>query len=240
LANTFAECLQITREGKEIMIKSENINSFIGPEEFKECLAEAMKWYGVYKHGFDQRDLLPTAAYLVKFLLERAGFSKRHGAWVCVNGLKRGRGRTDVRKEIEAIAEVDPYECMVDIYCGVGKKDPFIPLITMECEGAAEFSGEVSKSATSENCDYLWDLFKLLQVSSPFRVFLALCAEKKTGELQRKICELVKGYRKHRNPTDVVYAVVFPWEKLDGETITVQRWSGRESICKEYPMALGA
>jgi len=38
------------------MIKTE----LIGPEDFIECLGEAMRWYGVYKSGFDQKDLLPT------------------------------------------------------------------------------------------------------------------------------------------------------------------------------------
>jgi hypothetical protein len=222
------------------MIKSENINTFVGPEVFKECLAEAMQWYGVYRHGFDQKDLLPTAAYLSTLLLRKAGISKKDGVWICVNRLNKGRGRMRAKAEIEKIAKVDPYECMVDIYCGLGRKDPYKPLITMECEGCAGYSGEVGKSSTADNCDYLWDLFKLLQVSSPLRIFLALCSEKKTGGLQRNIDRHVKAYQGRRNSKDEVYAVVIPWVDLEGKTVIVQRWSGRESIYKKYPMTIGA
>lgn len=220
------------------MIKSASINSLIGPEEFKECLVEAMQWYGVYRHGFDQKDLLPTAAYLSTLLLRKAGISKKDRVWVCVNRLNKGRGRLRAKAEIEKIAKVDPYECMVDIYCGVGRKDPYKPLITMECEGCAGYSGEVGKSSTADSCDYLWDLFKLLQVSSPLRIFLALCSEKKTRDLQRNVDMHVKAYQERRDPKDEVYAVVIPWVVLKGKTIIVQRWSGPKSISQRYPVTL--
>jgi hypothetical protein len=164
-------------------------------------------------------------------MLRRTGVSKRDGVWVCVNGLRRGRGRIDVKNEIKKFAKVDPYECMVDIYCCIGQKDPYKPLITMECEGAAWNSGEVKRSATSDDCDYLWDLFKLLQVPSPLRVFLALCAENKVADLQWLIDRNVKAYSGLRKPKDVVYAVVIPWATLKGKPITIQRWSGNKSTC---------
>ena len=239
MAEAFANFPIIHRE-VEAMIKGARINSSIGPEVFKECLVEAMQWYGVYKEGFNQKDLLPTGAYLVKFMLRKAGVSKRDGVWVCTNGLKRGRHRIEVKTEIEKIAKVDYYECMVDIYCCAGRKDPYTPLITMECEGAAWNSGEIKRSATSDDCDYLWDLFKLLQVPSPLRVFLALCAKKKVEDLQWLINRHVKTYREARKPNDVIYAVVVPWVKLKGKTITIQRWSGRDSAAQKFQLKIGA
>ena len=222
------------------MIKGAKINSSIDPEVFGDCLVEAMEWYGVSKQGFDQKDLLPTAAYFSKLLLAKAGASKGDGVWVCINRLKKGRARLKVKAEIEKIAKVEPYECMVDIYCCAGKKDPYDPLITMECEGAAWNSGEVNRSATSDDCDYLWDLFKLLQVPSPLRVFLALCAEKKVEDLQWLIHRHVKDYRGSRKLNDVIYAVVIPWVKLKGKTITVQRWSGRNLSAQKFQLRVGA
>jgi hypothetical protein len=142
--------------------------------------------------------------------------------------------------EIEKIAKVEPYECMVDIYCGVGGNDPYVPLITMESEGCAAYSGEVGKSATSDDCDYLWDLFKLLQVPSPLRIFLALCAEKKMEELQGLIESHVKAYRGLRKSKDVVYAIVIPWIELKGKTVTIQRWSGKNSTGKKYHIKVGS
>lgn len=222
------------------MVKGKNINTSIAPEVFKECLVEAMKWYGVYTKGFDQKDLLPTAAYLAKLLLVSAGASKRDGLWVCANGLKKGRHRLEVKREVEKIAQVEPWECMVDIYCCAGRKDPCRPLLTMECEGCAGYSGEVRKSATPDSCDYLWDLFKLLMVPSPLRIFLAICNEKKVNELQGLIHRDVKAYREYRKPEDQVYAVVVPGVKLEGKTIIIQRWSGRDSAARKIPLRIGA
>jgi hypothetical protein len=221
------------------MSKNANINSLIGPEVFKECLAEAMQWYGVYKKGLDQKDLLPTAAYFAKLLLKKAGTTKREKVWVCANGLKKGRDRRNVKTEIKKIAKIEHYECMVDIYCCRGNKDPYVPLITMECEGCAGYSGEVQKSATSDNCDYLWDLFKLLQVPSPLRVFFALCSKKKTEALERLIDRHVNTYGNLRKSTDVVYAVVIPSVKLKGKSLTVQSWTGPKSTVQKYSMPLG-
>lgn len=221
------------------MMKSASVNYSIGPDVFKECLAEAMKWYGVYKKGFDQKDLLPTAAYFAQLLLKKAGASKKDGVWVCANGLKKGRDRRNVKAEIKKIAKVEPYECMVDIYCCRGSKDPYTPLITMECEGFVGYSGEVRRSATSDDCDYLWDLFKLLQVPSPLRVFFALCSEKKTETLQKLIGGHVMAYRNFRKSTDVVYAVVIPSVKLKGKSLTVQSWTGPKSAVQKSSMPLG-
>ena len=239
MAGAFANFPIIHRE-VEAMIKGARINSSIGPEVFKECLVEAMEWYGVYKKGFDQKDLLPTAAYFAKLMLAKAGATKADGIWVCTNGLKKGRDRLEVKAEIEKIAKVEPYECMVDIYCCAGHRDPYRPLITMECEGFAGYSGEVRRSATPDSCDYLWDLFKLLMVPSPLRIFLAICAEKKMKDLQRLIDRDVKAYRNYRSPKDDVYAVVVPWAELEGKTIIVQRWSGRNSAGKRIPLTIGA
>ena len=92
----------------------------------------------------------------------------------------------------------------------------------------------------SDDCDYLWDLFKLLQVPSPLRVFLPLCAEKKVEDLQWLIHRHVKDYRGSRKLNDVIYAVVIPWVKLKGKTITIQRWSGRNMAAQRIPFRIGA
>ena len=57
MAEAFANFPIIHRE-VEAMIKGARINSSIGPEVFKECLVEAMQWYGVHRQGFDQKDIL--------------------------------------------------------------------------------------------------------------------------------------------------------------------------------------
>jgi hypothetical protein len=126
---------------------------------------DAMNEYGVDKKGFYQTDLLPTGAILAGLILEP--LKEREGNYVtaCVSRLK---GRRYAKSFLSArVHEIDRHECMVDIYCCEGTKDPCRPLLTMECEAATGHGRDVSASATSDECDYLWDLFKLLQVPSP-------------------------------------------------------------------------
>ena len=96
----------------------------------------------------------------------------------------------------------------------------------MECEEYAGHSKEVTPRASSETCDYLWDLFKLLQVTSSLRVFLAICTEKKRSLLEPQVESMVKGYGEilERGNWEV-FTVIFPGTKLDGKNIKVQGWT---------------
>ncbi len=48
----------------------EEKNAHINMETFITCFRNALKWYEVDKSGLDQADLLPTAAVLVRFILD--------------------------------------------------------------------------------------------------------------------------------------------------------------------------
>jgi hypothetical protein len=205
-------------------------------DRFKKALIDATNWYGVDKAGFDQKDLLPTGAVLAGYLLDATG-AKDSGKYVTasVSKLRGDHGRKEAYKFlIDRVHEIDPHECMVDIYCCEGEVDPFNPLLTMECEASSGHGRDLSRSATSDDCDYLWDLFKLLQVPSPLRVFLAITKQEKVEELERHIEKLVVEYASARKAEDEVFSVVFPDKSLDGKRTRIMRWSGGASPQSDF------
>jgi hypothetical protein len=199
----------------------------LGIDKFGECLRKAMEWYGVDKNGFDQKDLLPTAAILAANIIDVNKNPTDKKPRVCINGMEKDGDREEARNFLKRRARVYSEECLVDIYCYRRQADPFRPIITMECEGSDGHSGNVKRDASSLNCDYLWDLFKLLQVASPLRIFLAICRENKRSLLMKQVDALVRGYRQNiLKNDDEVFAVIFPSTKWKKENIRVQSWTG--------------
>ncbi|TFG61291.1 MAG: hypothetical protein E4H32_07550 [Nitrospirales bacterium] len=198
----------------------------LGNDQFRECLERAMTWYGVDRAGFDQKDLLPMAAVLAAQI---TGVTKRPGEKkprICINGMEKDKNRKMAKKYLMRRIRVHPEECMVDLYCYSGQSDPFLPILTMECEGHAGHSKDVTPRASSETCDYLWDLFKLIQVPSPLRIFLAICTEKKRSLLEKQVGAMVRNYGDIlKRDCGEVFAVIFPETKLTGKTIMVQGWT---------------
>ena len=202
----------------------------LGTDRFGECLREAMEWYGVDKDGFDQKDLLPTAAILGAKIIDVKKKPDDKKPRVCMNGMEKDSDREKARRYLKKRAKFYSEECMVDIYCYRCEADPFRPIITMECEGSDGHSGDVKPNASSLNCDYLWDLFKLLQVASPLRIFLAICRENKRSLLMKRVDATVRGYRQNiLKNDDEVFAVIFPSTKWKKGNIRVQGWTGPQA-----------
>src|SRR3989304_8212468 len=200
--------------------------SSLGIDRFQDCLEKAMRWYEVDQAGFDQRDLLPTAAVLAAQILDIKRRPGEKRPRICINGLEKDKNRKIGKKQLMRRARVHDEECMVDLYCYTGKSDPFRPILTMECEGYAGHSKDVTQLASSETCDFLWNLFKLLQVSSPLRVFLAICTEKKRSLLEKRVETMVRGYGDIlKRDNGEVFVVIFPETKLTGKTVKVQGWT---------------
>jgi hypothetical protein len=205
----------------------------LGIDRFGECLRKAMEWYGVDKDGFDQKDLLPTAAILAAEIIDVKNIlSGDKKPQVCMNGMGKDSNREKARRYLKQRAKYYSEECMVDIYCYRHQADPFRPILTMECEGSDGHSVDVKDDASSLNCDYLWDLFKLLQVASPLRIFLAICRENKRSLLMKRVDATVRGYRQNiLKNDDEVFAVIFPstkWKK-EKKNIRVQGWTGPQA-----------
>ena len=89
----------------------------------------------------------------------------------------------------------------------------------------------MTSTSTPEDSEILWDLFKLLQVPSPIRIFMNLCTEKnrRIDLLERKIKSMVDMYRQTPRTWNETFSVVFPGGKLQGKKVNVYRWTASKS-----------
>jgi hypothetical protein len=110
----------------------------------------------------------------------------------------------------------------------------------MECEGACGQGKELTSKSTPEDSEILWDLFKLLQVPSPIRIFMNLCTEKdrRIDLLERKIIDMVDKYRQIPRTWNETFSVVFPGGKLAGKEVNVYRWTASKSKPKMISISL--
>ena len=82
-------------------------------------------------------------------------------------------------------------------------------------------------NSDSSNDGYLWDLYKLLQVPSPVRVFIARHAQVGHPELQRRIADVVLAYAPRYSTDDRIFSVLFPTARFaptDEHAYPVQGW----------------
>jgi hypothetical protein len=113
-------------------------------------------------------------------------------------------------------------ECIVDVAVYAGKKDPYDTLITAESEA---FADNIKKSSTSENSDYLWDFYKLLQVPSRVRLFVArIRTQRKFEILKDRINWLIRCYQNNLREGDRVFSLVLPTARRDCGSICIQGW----------------
>jgi len=198
-------------------------------ETFVECLVQAMHDYKIDKEGFAQKDLFPTAALLAGHLLKESAATGH--TTICMAHMKKDNNRKWVARQLEKMGfEIEPYECLLDIYCCTAMQ-PYQTLLTIECEGACGQGKELTSKSTPEDSEILWDLFKLLQVPSPIRIFMNLCTEKnrRIDLLERKIDSMVNMYRKTPRAANETFSIVFPAGRLEGKEVNVYRWIASRS-----------
>jgi len=114
-------------------------------------------------------------------------------------------------------------ESMLDVMVCKGERDPFQTLITAESEG---YSGHgIEHTSTSENNDYLWGLFKLLQVPSQVRLFVARISRmEKCNRLQERVAWLINCYPRLLREGDRIFSLVLPTALRDCGNISVHGW----------------
>jgi hypothetical protein len=121
------------------------------------------------ERGLRQRDIKSLVVRTVDTLVVKAYPASGPAAsyWLCANRCKR----------IPNLAtRHSPYESMVDVAVYAGDRDPYRTLITAESEASPVH--RLGPRSQSSNSDYLWDFWKLLQVPSPLRLFVALVRDK--------------------------------------------------------------
>ena len=200
---------------------------------FRDLLDAAMREYEV-RIELEQRDLLPMAVLLADKLVG-ALLARTNGPKPTLYAA-RMTDDSDRKWVIKQLRNTkynsSGGECMIDVYVCRGNKDPFKPVVTMECEGYLGHARHVTRDASSESCDYLWDLFKLLQVPSPLRVFLAITTMGKVKQLEELVANQVQEYQHCRDNTDVILSGVFPGAVFHDKAINLTWWQGadRESL----------
>lgn len=123
-------------------------------------------------------------------------------------------------------------ETMLDVAVYRGSTDPYITLATAESE--ASHQHEVLDSSTTDTSDYLWDLFKLLQVPSPVRLYVARASGvKKCQILESRVEFVVKGYQECLREQDRLYSIVLPTASRDYSMLRCAGWVKQNSSLKE-------
>ncbi len=111
---------------------------------------------------------------------------------------------------------------MVDMTVYAGNIDPYETLVTAESEAYAD---NIHRSSNSFDSGYLWDLYKLLQVPSRLRVFVARIATPgKCKILEDRIEWVIKCYGRNLREGDRIFSLVLPTARRDCGPIRVYGW----------------
>lgn len=174
-----------------------------------------------------QRDLKALAVMTVDQLAN--GMAPKQELWMCANRC------TNID-----LSHASPYkyECMLDVHLMRGRADPYETCITAEAEGypghyrhLAQSSG---KKKDMENDDPLWDLFKLLAVPSPLRLFFALGSTRHWARVAEAFSDFADKYRERWKEGDL-WLVYVPTAHLASESVRVMHWPrDDEGQAKEF------
>lgn len=97
-------------------------------------------------------------------------------------------------------------EKVVDILVRKGLTDPFVTLVSAESEAS---DSPFSPTSDSRNNCRFWDLYKLLQVPSPLKVFVT-CTDRDQVLLRERIAATVRSYWRLHQDGDRVFALMLP------------------------------
>jgi hypothetical protein len=192
----------------------------IGPADVKRAFQEAIKRLGASCAGLADLPLSqPSVKYVVYLALDIL-VGEIHGSdpavYLCARGSK---AVAPVLLNTKPCSD----EYMLDVVVLRGEKDPLTTLATAESEAFEEHG--ICEYSSSNECDYLWDLFKLLHFPSPLRLFFARVRGPRRCELlEGKIEDFVRGYYEEtfRNG-DRFFSAVLPTRSEEYGKI---RWRG--------------
>jgi hypothetical protein len=114
-------------------------------------------------------------------------------------------------------------ESMVDVAVYRGETDPYETLATAESEAFCEH--EALPTSTSDTSDYLWDLYKLLQVPSPLRLFVArVRTMQRCRDLEGRIGFFVSAYYGVLREGDRIFSIILPTAGREYDSIQCLGW----------------
>lgn len=122
-------------------------------------------------------------------------------------------------------AEACHEECMVDINIMYADFHPYETLLTVESEGYEDHAVHLKKHGwESDENDMMWDLYKLLTVPSPVRLFVTRSSKNNQECLMESTQEMVGAYSGFLGDS-IVCAVQMPTEQLEDTPATMAVWN---------------
>ena len=179
----------------------------IGLQHVQDAFAQAVRHLEL-EMPLPQKAVKPALIVAVDKLVGIAYGKQNPLPWLCASGISRFGAEDKVQN-------TRPYarEYMLDVTVYRGDSDPYTPLATAESEAYAEH--EARDSSSSDTSDYLWDFYKLLQVPSPLRVFIArVRGIERCKVLERRLEQFcTKYYCQCLSEGDRVFTLVLPMDQ---------------------------
>lgn len=168
-----------------------------------------------------QTDLLPVSVLAADHLLGTLAAVGRARPFICAAAMGRNADRQWVASNLLNATHY-PYENMVDVCAMRGASDPYEVVLTMESEGWGQNGAHLAKKGATDNAA-LWDLYKLLQVPSPARIFVTRMADRHHEGLLAATAHLARVYEQAVTPGDL-FAVQIPSASLKTASALVAHW----------------
>lgn len=190
-------------------------------DQVRAALTHAMGEYGHPKMG--QKWLKPTTVLLLDALVPALSVPASPRPFICMNSMQKEDWRVWVRNH--GLRHLAPYdhECLVDLNVMQGAGAPYRVLMTAESEG---WSGHVRGLEDDEKwdaSDFMWDLYKLLQVPSPIRFFVTLSGADHHDVLERRTAQLLRCYEETSGQADL-WAISFPTSSTKKTPVRILHW----------------
>ena len=166
----------------------------------------------------DQSSVKPVVIFTVDLAIGLRYGQLKPLPWLMAN-------RTEISETAAVLLNTRHYprESIVDVAVYKGETDPYETLATAESEAWCQH--EASSTSTSDSSDYLYDLYKLLQLPSPFRLFVARVSTlERCRILEKRIAFMRKCYRKDMREGDQAFSIVLPTAKRDYEAAQCLGW----------------
>jgi hypothetical protein len=219
-------------------------------DDVKQAFVKAVEDYGCKGEGaIYQTDLKPLtvlAAVGLLPLIDRPAAAPKPVLYV--NAMRHNADRRWVLTKVKRAVKIGDFECLVDLNLqepGPQNGNPFKVLLTAESEGYAGHAKGLAQAKVGDN-DLLWDLYKLLIVPSPLRLFVCLSADKYSAIVKRRLEKLAKEYagqvlRSGDGPA-YLWVLVLPTGSLASHQASLfglKFQGGRSESCGRLSFALG-
>jgi hypothetical protein len=196
-------------------------------DRIADAAAVAARRHGV-ECGLVQDCLKPTTLLMLDGLLGEVLPEEPERLWLAVNNMQKDQSRIGASKQSRVA--VEPYEVLVDFHYFAGMRTPYRTVLTAESEGYAPAVRHLARLPLPKfdedwsNNGLLWDMWKLVIVPSPMRIFTTVASEQQFTSIAAHFGALLARY------TDVGHAgspfalVCFDPEGVPAPSVRTSLW----------------